>query len=150
MIQDGGPDSSGLLKATPDAIVAVDVDGRIASMNAAAEAKFRGLLEAAPDAIVGVDPDGRIALVNAQTERLFGYDREELLGQPMEILVPEAVRAVHPGHRSRYFGDPQQRPMGAGTALSARARTGRSSPPRSACRHWTQRTGCWCRPRSGT
>jgi len=93
-----------------------------------AEAKFRGLLEAAPDAIVGVDPGGRIALVNAATERLFGYPREELVGQPVEILVPDAVKAGHPGHRGRYFADPQQRPMGAGMALAARRRDGTEFP----------------------
>src|SRR6266540_951841 len=93
-----------------------------------AEAKFRGLLEAAPDAIVGVDPAGRITLVNAATERLFGYRREELIGQPVEILVPDAVRADHPGHRGRYLADPQPRPMGAGMALAARRRDGTEFP----------------------
>src|SRR5205814_1941023 len=73
-----------------------------------------GLLEAAPDAIVGMTADGAIRLVNAQAERLFGYPREELIGQHIEILVPDAARAVHPGHRDRYFADPAPRPMGAG------------------------------------
>ncbi len=93
-----------------------------------ADAKFRGLLEAAPDAIVGVDRAGRIALVNGQTERLFGYRREELLGQAVEILVPEHVRALHPLHRSAYFADPQQRPMGAGMELAARRADGTEFP----------------------
>ena len=93
-----------------------------------AEAKFRGLLEAAPDAIVGVDPDGRIALANAQAERLFGYRREELLGQPVEILIPHAARAAHPAHRRRYFADPQPRAMGAGAQLAARRRDGTEFP----------------------
>jgi PAS domain S-box-containing protein len=93
-----------------------------------AEAKFRGLLEAAPDAIVGVDQTGRIALVNSQTERLFGYRREELVGRPVEILVPEAVRGAHPGYRTRYFADPQQRPMGAGMQLVARRKDGTEFP----------------------
>ena len=60
------------------------------------ESKFRALLEAAPDAIVLVDGDGRIQLVNVQTERLFGYARHELLGQPVEILVPARFRASDP------------------------------------------------------
>ncbi|HVQ94109.1 MAG TPA: PAS domain-containing protein, partial [Mycobacteriales bacterium] len=72
-----------------------------------------GLLEAAPDAIVAVRIDGRIALVNAATERLFGYHREDLVGQPVEILVPEGMRGAHPGHRSGYLSDPRPRPMGA-------------------------------------
>jgi len=93
-----------------------------------AEAKFRGLLEAAPDAIVGVGPDGRVALANAQAERLFGYPREELVGQPVEILVPHGVRGIHPAHRSRYFADPQQRPMGAGMQLAARRKDGTEFP----------------------
>jgi PAS domain S-box-containing protein len=93
-----------------------------------AEAKFRGLLEAAPDAIVGVGDDGRIALINTQAERLFGYGRDELVGQPVEILVPHGVRDVHPGHRSRYFADPQQRPMGADMQLAARRKDGSEFP----------------------
>ncbi|MEX5633419.1 hybrid sensor histidine kinase/response regulator [Parafrankia sp. FMc2] len=93
-----------------------------------AEAMFRGLLEAAPDAIVGVRPDGRIALVNAQAERLFGYDRDELIGNSVEILVPEGTRSLHPRHRDRYFEDPRPRPMGAGMQLAARRRDGSEFP----------------------
>lgn len=89
---------------------------------------FRGLLEAAPDAIVGVDADGRIALVNAQVEALFGYSREELIGQPVEILVPEAAREIHPGHREGYFSHPVTRPMGAGMELAGRRRDGSEFP----------------------
>jgi len=93
-----------------------------------AEAMFRGLLEAAPDAVVGVDAEGRIALVNGQAERLFGYGRDELVGQPVEILVPDSVRELHPGHRSRYFAHPTTRPMGAGLNLAGRRRDGSEFP----------------------
>jgi PAS domain S-box-containing protein len=92
------------------------------------EAKFRALLEAAPDAIVGVNTDGRIVLVNSQTEALFGYPRDQLLGQPVEMLVPEAARAVHPHHRDGYFTHPITRPMGAGMELAGRRRDGSEFP----------------------
>ena len=65
-----------------------------------AETQFRALLEAAPDAIVIADSDGRIVMVNRQTEVWFGYQREELLGQPVELLVPERFRSEHVGHRA--------------------------------------------------
>jgi PAS domain S-box-containing protein len=64
------------------------------------------VVEAAPNAIVMVDQTGKIALVNAQTEKLFGYSRDELLGQSVEFLVPERFRAAHPGHRARFFAGP--------------------------------------------
>ena len=93
-----------------------------------ADARFRGLLEAAPDATVCVDESGRIVLVNAQAERLFGYPREELAGQPVEILVPDASKAAHPGLRAGYAADPRPRQMGAGMDLSARRRDGTTFP----------------------
>ncbi len=93
-----------------------------------ADARFRGLMEAAPDAMVCVDAEGRIALVNAQTERLFGYRRDELIGQPVEILVPDQVRDLPPGHRAGYVADPQPRPMGAGMQLAGRRRDGSTFP----------------------
>ena len=92
------------------------------------DARLAGLLEAAPDAMVCVDTDGQIALVNAQTERLFGYGRDELIGQPVEMLVPNAVRDVHPGHRAGYVADPQPRPMGVGMELAGRRRDGTTFP----------------------
>lgn len=93
-----------------------------------AEEQFRGLLEAAPDAMVIVDGDGRIVLVNRQTERLFGYERAELVGQPVEVLMPEAARAGHAAKRDGYLAAPEVRPMGAGLELLARRRDGSEFP----------------------
>ena len=86
------------------------------------------ILDTAPDAIIVVDPEGVIVLVNAQTQRLFGYRRDELVGQPIEVLVPEAIRGVHPAHRARYIAEPHPRPMGAGVELAGRRQDGSEFP----------------------
>ena len=89
---------------------------------------FESLLEAAPDAFVVVNSQGQMRLVNRQVEELFGYTRSELIGQQVEMLVPESVRASHPGHRSGYMSDPRTRPMGAGLQLTARRKDGAEFP----------------------
>jgi PAS domain S-box-containing protein len=86
------------------------------------------LLELAPDAIVGIRQDGLIVLVNGQVEALFGYERRELVGQPVEVLVPESLREGHRAHRTGYFDDPSTRPMGVGLDLFGRRRDGSEFP----------------------
>ena len=89
---------------------------------------FEGLLDAAPDAMVGVDQGGVILFVNRQTLLFFGYDRDDLVGRPIETLVPESFRNVHPGHRAGYFADSKARPMGAGLQVTGRRQDGTEFP----------------------
>jgi PAS domain S-box-containing protein len=92
------------------------------------EEKFRTLLESAPDAVVIADGQGAITLVNAQAERLFGYGRQEMLGQPVEMLLPAGVRGVHAQHCGDYRESASARQMGIGLELSARRKDGQEFP----------------------
>src|SRR6185312_6897524 len=86
------------------------------------------LLEAVPDAMIAVDGDGKILHVNAQTEAMFGYSRDKLIGQRIELLVPERYRGRHEGHRADYGGQPKIRRMGSGLDLHGRRRDGSEFP----------------------
>ena len=92
------------------------------------EAYFRTMLETAPDAMIIVDERGRIAIVNRQAEDMFGYQRAELLGHEVEMLLPESIRDQHQNHRGRYVDKPELRPMGAGLDLFGRRKDGSEFP----------------------
>ncbi len=92
------------------------------------ERRFRELLEAAPDAIIEIDRDGIIVLLNRVTEKMFGYQREDLLGKPVEILIPDAHRSAHTHHRAHYWKHPQTRAMGTGLSLEGQRRDGSRFP----------------------
>jgi PAS domain S-box-containing protein len=90
--------------------------------------RFRELLEAAPDAIIEIDRDGRVVLMNRVTEKLFGYQREELLGKPVEVLIPETLRHNHKANRDAYLTHPTTRPMGTGLKLEGQRKDGSRFP----------------------
>ncbi len=92
------------------------------------ENRFRSLFESSPDAIIVTGRDGKIAEVNGRVEKSFGYNRSELLGQAVEILVPERFRQIHPSQRQQFTADPQVRPMGIGLELYGRRKDGSEFP----------------------
>jgi PAS domain S-box-containing protein len=90
--------------------------------------KFKSLLEAVPDALVGMDQQGVIRFVNRQTESLFGYDRDQLVGQPIQRLVPESLWQIYAEHQQNYFADPRTRSSGVDVELSGRHHDGTQFP----------------------
>ena len=92
------------------------------------EAYFRVLIEAAPDAMIIVDDAGEIAIVNGQAEKMFGYGREEMLGNKIEMLLPDRIRQEHVGHRENFVANPDLRPMGIGMELVGPRQDGSEFP----------------------
>jgi PAS domain S-box-containing protein len=121
-------DSGSPIRDAEGNIVGAVLIFRDISARRGAEDRFRLALEASPSATLMVDRAGTIVLVNGQTERLFGYTREELLGQPVELLVPARFRAHHPDYRARFAAEPLIRPMGAGRDLYGLRKDGSEVP----------------------
>lgn len=92
------------------------------------EDQFRLLFEVVPNGMIVIDEVGVITFANAQVEKLFGYSPGELIGQLVEVLIPERFRAAHPGLRKEFSTDPQPRPMGAGRDLYGRGKSGNEFP----------------------
>ena len=134
----GSPDAALLLSQTFMGIAGVTalILAAITSERSAAQSalqrraddRFRELLESAPDAMVIVNEEGEIVIVNAMVEAVFGYSREELLGQRVEILVPERRRTAHSSQRRGFLADPHARPMGVGLDLYGRRKDGTEFP----------------------
>jgi hypothetical protein len=93
-----------------------------------AEARFQAAVQSSPSGVIMVDQEGTIVLSNREAERTFGYDHDELLGQPVEHLVPERFGPDHPGHRHRYLTSPEARPMGTGRELYGVRKDGTEVP----------------------
>lgn len=99
--------------------------------------EYRAVFEAAPDGIMIVDTDGVIRDLNPQTEAMFGFAREELLGETVEMLMPEVFRMAHREHRTRYSRNPHARPMGVGLELRAQRKDGTQFPVEISLSPWT-------------
>ncbi len=78
---------------------------------------FQGILQSAPDALIRINQEGRITLANCQAENIFGYTQEEIVGQPIELLIPHRFREKHPSNVAQFFTSSSFRPMGAGLSL---------------------------------
>ena len=131
--QSGGSYLSYLVRGVPIRAEDGSVSGWIKSasditQHKLVEERFRLVVEASPSAVLTVDEGGCITLVNTQTEQLFGYMRDEMLGRPVEMLVPRRFRGAHPGHRNSFFASPSARAMGAGRDLFGLHKDGSEVP----------------------
>ncbi len=108
--------------------VVIEEKRRASSALARSEEQFRSVVESTPSAIIIVNAEGDIVLVNSQCEKFFGYRREELVGRPAELLVPERLRTEHAGYRRSFFASPSARPMGVGHDLHGRRKDGSEFP----------------------
>jgi two-component system, LuxR family, sensor kinase FixL len=104
-------------------------------------AEYRAIFEASPDGFLVVDREGVIRAANPRVEELFGWPPEELLGEKVELLVPEMHREAHSGHRSRFVADPHNRPMGVGLELRGRRRDGTTFPVEISLSPWRSTEG---------
>jgi PAS domain S-box-containing protein len=109
----------------------------------AVEERFRSLFDAAPDAMVIVDREGTIRLVNSEFEAVFGWSRAEVVGLPLETLVPERYRPAHQGHHRDYFGQPHVRPIRSGLQLYGRRRDGSEFPAEISLSPFSTSEGTW-------
>ena len=112
---------------TKDGLVVTSTIRPVATVDDS-DAYFRHLLESAPDAMIIIDEQGKIAIVNAQAEQMFGYERQALLGQKIETLLPKRLRKRHVSHRQEFVKDPKLRPMGEGLDLVAKRKDGSEFP----------------------
>ncbi len=108
--------------------VVIEEKRRASSALARSEEQFRSVVESTPSAILIVNAEGTIVLVNSQCEKFFGYRREELVGRPVELLVPERLRTEHAGYRRSFFASPSARSIGAGRDLHGRRKDGSEFP----------------------
>ena len=122
------PQAPPQLKVAPDSTRASGKFPGPVSSDSIGEQRFQELLEAAPDGILEVDQEGHIQLANAAIEHMFGYTRAELLDQPVDLLVPSALRSQHHTHRADYWSHPVTRPMGSGLELLAERKDGATFP----------------------
>jgi PAS domain S-box-containing protein len=115
-------------RAVEHTVRELTAEGQEARSRARESMRFRELLEAAPDAIIEIEREGQIVLLNKAAEQLFGYTREELLGKPLETLIPSDAQAAHRAHRNKYWASPTTRPMGTGLKLEGQRKDGSRVP----------------------